>query len=40
MSNYNPKQAYFNSTGNTQTLSRVFEVPETLIIHIKEQGTK
>lgn len=28
----------FNSIGNTQTLSKVFEVPETLIIEIKEQG--
>jgi hypothetical protein len=28
----------FNSTGHTQTLSKVFEVPETLIIKIKEQG--
>jgi hypothetical protein len=27
----------FNSTENTQTLSKVFEVPETLIIKIKEQ---
>ncbi len=37
----NPEFLYmniFNSTGNTQTLSKVFEVPETLIIKIKEQG--
>lgn len=37
----NPKFLYmniFNSTGNTQTLSKMFEVPETLIIKIKEQG--
>ena len=37
----NPKFLYmniYNSTGNTQTLSKVFEVPETLIIEIKEQG--
>ncbi len=39
----NPEFLYmniFNSTGNTQTLSKVFEVPETLIIKIKEQGKK
>ena len=39
--NLNPRFLYmniFNSTGNTQTLSKVFEVPETLIIKIKEQG--
>ena len=37
----NPRFLYmkiYNSTGNTQTLSKVFEVPETLIIEIKEQG--
>lgn len=37
----NPEFLYINllnSTGNTQTLSKVFEVPETLIIEIKEQG--
>ena len=36
----NPKFLYmniYNSTGNTQTLSKVFEVAETLIIKIKEQ---
>ena len=39
--NLNPRFLYiniFNSTGNTQTLSKVFEVPEILIIKIKEQG--
>lgn len=39
----NPEFLYiniFNSSGNTQTLSKVFEVPETLIIRIKEQGKK
>lgn len=39
--NLNPRFLYmniFNSTGNIQTLSKVFEVPETLIIKIKEQG--
>lgn len=39
----NPEFLYiniFNSSGNTQTLSKVFEVPETLIIKIKEQGKK
>ena len=39
--NLNPEFLYinmFNSKGNTQTLSKVFEVPETLIIEIKEQG--
>ena len=30
----------FNSTENTQTLSKVFEVPELLIIQIKEEGIK
>lgn len=39
--NLNPKTLYrniFNSKGDIQTLSKVFEVPETLIIKIKEQG--
>ncbi len=39
--NLNPEFLYinmFNSIGNIQTLSKVFEVPETLIIKIKEQG--
>jgi hypothetical protein len=39
--NLNPRFLYiniFNSTGNIQTLSKVFEVPEILIIKIKEQG--
>ena len=39
----NPRFLYmniYNSTGHTQTLSRVFEVPEGLIIKIKEQGKK
>ena len=39
----NPEFLYmniFNSTGHTQTLSKVFEVPEKLIIKIKEQGKK
>ena len=39
--NLNPEFLFiniFNSTGNTQTLSKVFEVPETLIIEKKEQG--
>ena len=38
--NLNPEFLYiniFNSSGNTQTLSKVFEVPEALIIKIKEQ---
>ena len=38
--NLNPEFLYmniFNSTGHTQTLSKVFEAPETLIIKIKEQ---
>jgi hypothetical protein len=41
--NLNPEFLYmniFNSTGHTQTLSKVFEVPEKLIIKIKEQGKK
>ena len=41
--NLNPEFLFinmFNSIGNTQTLSKVFEVPETLIIEIKEQGKK
>jgi hypothetical protein len=39
--NLNPRFLYmniYNSNGHTQTLSKVFEVPETLIIKIKEQG--
>ncbi len=39
--NLNPEFLYinmFNSIGNIQTLSKVFEVPEALIIKIKEQG--
>lgn len=39
--NLNPEFLYvniYNSNGHTQTLSKVFEVPETLIIEIKEQG--
>lgn len=39
----NPEFLYINilnSTGSTETLSKVFEVPETLIIKIKEQGKK
>ena len=41
--NLDPKTLYrniFNSKGDIQTLSKVFEVPEILIINIKEQGTK
>ena len=41
--NLNPEFLFinmFNSIGNTQTLSKMFEVPETLIIKIKEQGKK
>ena len=41
--NLNPEFLYinmFNSTGNIQTLSKVFEVPELLIIQIKEEGIK
>ena len=41
--NLNPEFLYvniYNSNGHTQTLSKVFEVPETLIIKIKEQGKK
>ncbi len=41
--NLNPEFLYvniYNSNGHTQTLSKVFEVPETLIINIKEQGKK
>ena len=37
----NPRFLYmkiYNSKGDIQTLSKVFEVPETLIIEIKEQG--
>lgn len=39
----NPEFLYINilhSTGSTETLSKVFEVPETLIIKIKKQGKK
>ena len=39
--NLNPRFLYINilnSTGNTQTLAKMFEVPEILIIKIKEQG--
>ena len=39
--NLNPEFLYtniLNSTGSTQTLSKVFEVPEILVIKIKEQG--
>lgn len=39
--NLNPRFLYINilnSTGNAQTLAKVFEVPEILIIKIKEQG--
>ena len=41
--NLNPKTLYrniFNSKGDIQTLSKVFEVPELLIIQIKEEGIK
>ena len=41
--NLNPEFLYINilnSIGHTQTLSKVFEVPEILIINIKEQGKK
>ena len=41
--NLNPEFLYvniYNSNGHTQTLSKVFEVPETIIINIKEQGKK
>ena len=41
--NLNPEFLYvniYNSNGHTQTLSKVFEVPEILIINIKEQGKK
>ena len=39
--NLDPKTLYrniFNSKGDIQTLSKVFEVPELLIIQIKEEG--
>ncbi len=39
--NLNPEFLYvniYNSNEHTQTLSKVFEVPETLIIKIKEEG--
>ena len=39
--NLNPRFLYkniFNSTGNTQTLGKVFEIPKILIIKIKEEG--
>ncbi|MGJ0353379.1 hypothetical protein NG783_08790 [Aliarcobacter cryaerophilus] len=41
--NLNPKTLYrniFNSKGDIQTLSKVFEVQELLIIQIKEEGIK
>lgn len=41
--NLNPKTLYrniFNSKGDIQTLSKVFEVAELLIIQIKEEGIK
>ena len=41
--NLNPKTLYrniFNSKGDIQTLSKVFEVPELLIIQNKEEGIK
>ena len=41
--NLDPKTLYrniFNSKGNIQTLSKVFEVPELLIIEIKEKGVE
>ncbi len=41
--NLDPKTLYrniFNSKGDIQTLSKVFEVPELLIIQIKEEGIK
>ncbi|WP_122893897.1 hypothetical protein [Arcobacter peruensis] len=40
--NLNPKSLYkniLNSSGNLQTLSKMFEVPELLIIKIKEGKT-
>lgn len=36
----NPEFLYINILNSTETLSKVFEVPETLIIKIKEQGKK
>lgn len=41
--NLNPEFLYmniFNSSGNIQTLSKVFEVSEILIDRIKEEGKK
>lgn len=41
--NLNPEFLYmniFNSSGNIQTLSKVFEVSELLINRIKEEGKK
>ncbi|MGJ0286931.1 hypothetical protein [Aliarcobacter cryaerophilus] len=41
--NLDPKTLYrniFNSKGDIQTLSKVFEVSELLIIQIKEEGIK
>lgn len=41
--NLNPKTLYrniFNSKGDIQTLSKVFEVSELLINRIKEEGKK
>ncbi|MFX4211982.1 hypothetical protein ACOL2Y_06215 [Aliarcobacter butzleri] len=41
--NLNPEFLYmniFNSSGNIQTLSKVFEVSEILIDKIKEEGKK
>ncbi|MEV9499947.1 hypothetical protein [Aliarcobacter butzleri] len=41
--NLDPKTLYrniFNSKGDIQTLSKVFEVPELLIIEIKEKGVE
>lgn len=41
--NLNPKTLYrniFNSKGDIQTLSKVFEVAELLIIEIKEKGVE
>ncbi|WP_026804111.1 hypothetical protein [Aliarcobacter lanthieri] len=41
--NLDPKTLYrniFNSKGDIQTLSKVFEVPELVIIEIKEKGVE
>lgn len=41
--NLDPKTLYrniFNSKGDIQTLSKVFEVSELLIIQIKEEGVE